>query len=242
MIYAKVDVKLRDHERAARAGAAMSTWLWALLYTREQELDGFVPDVSLRGSWVGDKEARKHAAVLVTVGLWLVADGGWRVARYEAKNETVATIAARRAEARTRMGRSRSVRANIERTNDEPPSTDLVSVPGSGSVSSGSRSLGDRDNLIGHHGAEAPPWWPGACDGAEAALLGAIKVDDRSARWAEYLASRDRKRWAPGHRDAVGWLTNVLRAERERGRARGGASRHVQSAENREWIVPKEMP
>lgn len=132
MIFAKVDVKLRDHVRAHTAGPAMATWLWALLYAREQESDGFIPSVALRLAWSGEKQARRDADKLVEVGLWERADGGWKICRYEAKNDTAEAIASRRKEARERM---QSVRANRTRTNREPHESVQNEVPGSLSLS-----------------------------------------------------------------------------------------------------------
>ena len=69
MIFAKVDVELRDHDKGHRAGAAMATWLWALLWTRAKEEDGFVARASLRGSWRGERQAVADMRKLVEVGL-----------------------------------------------------------------------------------------------------------------------------------------------------------------------------
>ncbi len=138
MIFAKVDVKLRDHHRAQRAGAAMGTWLWGLLYVREHQTDGVIPDVSLRYAWVGEKAARRDAARLVEVGLWEDLSGSWRICRYSDKNDTAEDIAKRRAEARERMQR---VRLNKQRTNGEPPRNCVTEVPGSGSGSGSGSDL-----------------------------------------------------------------------------------------------------
>lgn len=146
MIFAKVDVTLAYHPKAHEAGAAMATWQWALLYSREQELDGFIPRASMRLAWVGEKQGLLDAARLVLVGLFAVAEGGWRLLRYEAKNETKETIGVRRGEARERMLR---VRANKPRTpSEQPPSVQRtvvlssVSVPGSDSDSDSGSDLG----------------------------------------------------------------------------------------------------
>jgi len=96
MIFAKVDVELRDHVRAARAGAAMGTWLWALLWTRAKELDGFVALEALRGSWVGADRARKDLDRLAEVGLVEVVSGGWMLLGYAEKNETREAVSERR--------------------------------------------------------------------------------------------------------------------------------------------------
>lgn len=140
MIYAKVDVKLRDHDRANRAAEAMSTWLWGLLYTREQELDGFVPESALRGAWVGEKMAKRHAEKLCSVGLWQPADGGWKVARYADKNETKQEVADRRAFERDRKQKARASRLSSSDCPTGTPTGTSTGRPGSGSGSEISRS------------------------------------------------------------------------------------------------------
>lgn len=140
MIYAKVDVDLRDHLKAHKAGSAMATWLWGLLYARGQQTDGHVPDLALRLSWAGEKESRRHAVLLVEAGLWENTDGGWRILKYAEKNSTKNEVDENKARARERMQR---VRANRTRTNGEPPPKNFAEVPGSGS-GSGS-DLGSRE-------------------------------------------------------------------------------------------------
>lgn len=111
MIFAKVDVELRDHERAHQAGQAMGTWTWALLWTRAKERDGFVAVESLRGAWAGEKQATKDMAKLVDVGLAEVVSGGWTLHGYSDKNETRADIDKRREEGRERKARHIARRA-----------------------------------------------------------------------------------------------------------------------------------
>lgn len=96
MIHARVDVELRDHEKAHAAGAAMATWTWALLWSRAKERDGFVARDSLRGAWVGERQAVKDFGKLVAVGLVSVVEGGWLLANYAPKNELKVEIDARR--------------------------------------------------------------------------------------------------------------------------------------------------
>lgn len=105
MIFAKLDVELRDHEKAQRAGTAMGTWTWALLWTRAKERDGFVAAEALRGAWAGEKQAAKDMAALVSCGLASVAEGGWMLFGYAEKNETRDQIDQRRAEGRERKQR-----------------------------------------------------------------------------------------------------------------------------------------
>jgi hypothetical protein len=107
MIFAMVDVELRDHEKAHNAGAAMGTWTWVLLYTRAKQLDGFVPAVALRGAWAGEAQAKKDMARLVSVGLATEEANGWRLHNYAAKNNTLEEIEANRAAARERKAKSR---------------------------------------------------------------------------------------------------------------------------------------
>lgn len=132
MIFAKVDVELRDHVKAARAGSAMGTWLWALLWTRAKELDGFVAAEALRGSWVGIDRARKDLQKLVEVGLAEVSDGGWTLLGYAERNETREDIRKRRESAIERKARSRGRNTNVSRVTDasDAPVTDVaVTLP-----------------------------------------------------------------------------------------------------------------
>lgn len=104
-IFAKIDVELRDHEKAQQAGEAMATWTWCMLWTRAKERDGFVSKEAIRGSWVGEKVATKHLATLVSVGLAEAVAGGWELLGYAAKNETKADIDERRYEQRSRKAK-----------------------------------------------------------------------------------------------------------------------------------------
>lgn len=209
VIYAKVDVKLRDHERAMRAGVAMGTWLWALLYVVEQETDGAIPSVALRLAWAGEKDARKHAAVLVRVGLWEPTDDGWRICRFADKNATRDEVAKRRREVLDRVTKHRRNALHVVSVTEGT----ATAVPGSGSGSGSGSALGsspgrdpepDRSSM--------PAWWAGAIAATEHAIGGTVA--DAHARWLSYDSSRERKGWQRGHRDAVGWLSDVVRRER----------------------------
>jgi len=121
-IFAKIDVELRDHEKASQAAEAMATWTWCMLWTRAKERDGFVSKEAIRGSWVGERKAIQHLAKLIEVGLAKVVDGGWELTGYGAKNETKADIDARREDARSRQVKSRTSRVtNGHVTRDNPP-------------------------------------------------------------------------------------------------------------------------
>jgi hypothetical protein len=210
VIYAKVDVKLRDHVRAHRAGEAMATWTWALLYVREQETDGFVPDVALRGSWVGESAAREHAAKLVEVGLWLVEPDGWRICRYDQKNETREQIAERRREVRERVSSHRRNKAGNVLPLDPkdplltPPPGALVPGSGSGSGSdSGSREGEPERGPLD----EAPEWFAKVVDSISTSQV----VDLRLAEcWTAYCGHATDKGKRPNTTHAAYWLTTVM--------------------------------
>jgi 5-methylcytosine-specific restriction endonuclease McrA len=77
----KVETRVRTHPKMIAAGPAAS-WLWFCgnCYAREHLTDGFIPAgmvVSLTGC--GHREAKRHAATLVTVGLWHETKDGYQV-------------------------------------------------------------------------------------------------------------------------------------------------------------------
>lgn len=267
MIYAKVDVKLRDHERAHRAGNAMSTWLWALLYSREQETDGYIADAMIRLAWAGEAEARKHARKLIEVELW-EADaerGGWRVCRYSDKNETRSSIAVRRAEAADRMTR---VRANRMRTpspcsSEHPPNTrsvDRTAVPGSGSGSGSvisdpeipeeihsAREVPDSPPLrplavVPDPSGPPPDWW----DLVLATIHASVGVALASGEcWLAYAGHRHGKRLPATREDALQWLVQVMvpKARKAADEARRQRDRDAKfDAERRAEKAPSPAP
>jgi hypothetical protein len=246
MIYAKVDVKLRDHKLAHRAGAAMATWMWALLYVREHETDGHIPDEMIRLAWVGEVAARKHAARLVEVGLWAVEPDGWTICRYSDKNDTRETIDARRKETRERVAKHRSRNGacnTVTTTVTNAVPNALVPGSGSGSGSGSDLDLGRSDIPTSTPRAtptpandnDPPAWWDAAC---QTVAMNVAPVDQAGARWLEYQAHRETKRIAPSQRDAVGWLSQVIRRERRD----SSASRRVDTRQpltgpDPEWLT-----
>ena len=98
MIFAKVDLVLLSHRKAFEAGPeAMGLWLFCLAYTRDQELDGFVPDAIVRAAW-GGRSNLKLADRLVGADLLQRVDGGYIVVRYAQKNDTKADVQRRKRE------------------------------------------------------------------------------------------------------------------------------------------------
>lgn len=235
MIFAKLDVTIAYHQKAHRAGQAMATWAWALAYTREQELDGFIPAPSLRLSWVGEAQARKDMARLCDVGLAEAdtARDGWVLSRYDSKNETKATIEARKESDRKRKG----LPPKFQKNSDRNPTESIAGIPGSGS---GSALVSGSSLEIASPDGSPPAWFDGACEAAAMSLGGV--VDARPARWVEYLGSRSRKGWAKGHEDAVAWLSTVVRSERakaaEAPRSRDAPRQQIGAAADAAWMNP----
>lgn len=141
MIFAKLDVTLTRHHRllripkGARRASALGVYAAAIMYSREHELDGWLPLDAIDG--VATPQALKD---LVDVGLVERDDGdgpgeGLRVLRYDAKNETRAVIDARREATRKRVTDfRRNARGNA--LHPPLPTSDVTgAVPGSGSPS-----------------------------------------------------------------------------------------------------------
>ncbi len=64
-------------------------------------------------------------------------------------------------------------------------------------------------------------------------------MSDRGARWLEYVATRERKGWAANQRDAVGWLSQVVRSERRNDRP-APASARVEAVVDSELAAHRE--
>lgn len=209
--YVKKRTHIINHVRFIRAGAlARDLYDWGMLWSGQQETDGEIPmDSVLCSPWgYGNKRNVTLAQKLVEVGLWERTDTGYRICKWsEQGNRTKAELNERR----------RGDRERKSKTSTPPsPTLDGLSgnlphgIPSSTSYSpSGSGSLGEMQEGV-------PAWWAGAIATAEQVVGG--KVDQPGALWLEYDAARDRKGWARNHRDAVGWLSAVIRSGRERER------------------------
>lgn len=74
MVWFKVDDTLAFHAKVVAAGnPAMGLWVRAGAWAAQQLTDGFVPK-----HMVGSLGTTRQAAALVTAGLWLTVDGGFR--------------------------------------------------------------------------------------------------------------------------------------------------------------------
>lgn len=95
----KIDDKIRHNRKVQRAGpAAFGLWVLALTYCQEQLTDGFIPhdEVSMLGI-LPKHRPKRLAAKLVSVGLWDLADGGYRVHDYFDFNPHKVVVKAARA-------------------------------------------------------------------------------------------------------------------------------------------------
>ncbi len=144
-IYGCIGVDMTDHPRAAEAGAAMGTWAWGLLYSRQHEFDGFVPDSAIRLAWAGVRQARRDIATLVRVGLILrteregVLGHSWN--RFATWNETKIEIEAQRAAWREKAVSRRKTSSGGALVSGESLET-LPRVPTSTSLSDLGSDLG----------------------------------------------------------------------------------------------------
>lgn len=233
MLWIKKGTHVIDHVRFLEAGAmARDLYEWGMLYSGKHETDGELPMTAvLTSAWgYGGQRNVKLSETLCRVGLWERTDRGFRILRWsEQGNQTKAQITADRVAARERKARrgSGKVRANDGRTNVEVPTSTSTSLSGSES-GSGSESKPEATAM--------PEWFTAAADAASMAVG---PIDERPARWLEYVASRSRKTWAMNHADAVGWLVVVIRSEKSRAKPRAGGNHIVQLGDNRAWKLPE---
>lgn len=93
MAYIQVEASVRTHRKFLKAGPAAS-WLWlcGMGYCQDGLTDGFIPFEAIDYLGVKPNTARKLKTVLVSVGLWDVVDGGWRVHDYLQHNRSAQDI------------------------------------------------------------------------------------------------------------------------------------------------------
>lgn len=93
MTWGKVDDKLWGHPKwMAATGPARGLWITALSWCMSQETDGFVPRHAL--VFLGGNT--RHAAALVSAGLWEASDGGWRFHDWSEYQPDAASLKAKR--------------------------------------------------------------------------------------------------------------------------------------------------
>lgn len=210
------------HPRFLSAGVhGRDLWEWGIKYAGLYETDGDLPmEAVITAPWGKGGKANIHVALkLVEVGLWERTDSGFRMLRWaEMGNPTKAEIQeSRKVEREGRADRRAKGKGKKETLSApdsaECPARTLSSVPYSLSISG---------HQEGVQGEESPPRWFFAA-AAAAELASGIPVGELPARWVTYSAARARKGWDMNQRDAVGWLTDVVRREqRERSMAPTG--------------------
>lgn len=135
MTWLKLDDKFARHRKVAPlSDAAFRLHVTALLHCAEQLTDGEITNADLKVMPSLPTGRRLVAALqeLVDGGLWVVVDGGWALHDFADWNPSSAAIKAKQAAARERMQelRSRRVRANTERTEDEHDANETRSSRG----------------------------------------------------------------------------------------------------------------
>jgi hypothetical protein len=213
--YVKKRTHIINHVRFLEAGAiARDLYDWGMLWSGQQETDGEIPmAVVLASPWgAGGKKNVVVAQKLVDVGLWDRTDSGYRIRKWaEQGNVTKLELVERRQFDRDRKAKQRK-RVSDPCPTGTPTGTPVDFPSSTFNSSSGSGSSLGRDTDPDRSPTQ-PEWWLGAIASAEQAVGGTI--DQPGARWLEYDAARERRGWSRNHRDAVGWLTTVVRSERK---------------------------
>ncbi len=217
------------HPRLLQAGVyGRDLWEWGIKYAGLYETDGELPmEAVISAPWGKGGKANIHVALkLVEVGLWERTERGFRMLRWaEMGNPTKAEIEeSRKLE---REGRADRRAKNKKGQKEELSGADSSECPGRtpGGVPYSISLSGSREGVQGEIGP--PDWFIAAAGAAE--MASGIPVGELPARWASYRASRGRKGWSKNHEDAVGWLVDVVRSERDKARlaptgTEGGAS------------------
>lgn len=110
MVWFKVDDVLADHPKVIMAGnAAMGLWVRAGAWSMKHLTDGFIPEpvVPLLGT-------AKEAQSLVSVGLWLEAEGGYRFHAWDGRQPSKVEVEDRRRH-RAEAGRKGGVNSGQSR-------------------------------------------------------------------------------------------------------------------------------
>ncbi len=140
-LHARVGLQLVAHQGALVAGEeAMGLYMFCVIYSRSNELDGFVPLEAAERGWTGNLDgnrARLKTLCSRRVGFLKRVDDGYEIQKYADFNETKADIAERRAGGRKRQNKHRD---EMSRVTDA-----LVTVSDSVSVVSDLISLPDSD-------------------------------------------------------------------------------------------------
>lgn len=214
-----IDVHLPDHPRVKKIAkrhrrAALGLYVAALCYSR-LHIPGVVP------SAFAEDDDPKLVEELVRVGLWVPRDDGdWDIFNWEKKSpgRKKSSEPPGASTARVRKHRESQRTANDVTVETVGETVETVSVPHAGTSVSVSMSVSsdlsqaDQKNLTGDSGGP-PEWFLGS---VATASMEVGDIADVGARWRSYVSSRKRKGWSQNHEDAVGWLCDVVRGERNR--------------------------
>lgn len=238
--FAPIDVAILAHPKACAAGPeAMGLWLWGQAYAKWLKTDGRIHRAPMLVAW-GGKRNIMLARKLVEVGLWIAReDGDWDVYNYETKTPARASSAERMRKLRER--KKAEVSANDVTPSDVTVTPSDVTVTRhalrecSPSPSISVTSVSDQGGAGGR-----PAWVDGAFDSAE---MSTGEKFDRGTVWFTYANARDdagRATNAADFKRYLGSWASRQKSDRENRRQRVGAI--VQSADNRAWKLPENMP
>lgn len=116
MSYAQIDDGILDHPKLLDAGEdAANLFIRGIIWCNGKLTDGRITKSALQRLTM-KRDAAKHAADLVRVGLWTDEGPHWQVHDYLQWNDSREKVLGRRARARERM---KGVRANTNGTGGE---------------------------------------------------------------------------------------------------------------------------
>lgn len=116
MSYAQIDDGILDHPKLLDAGEdAANLFIRGIIWCNGKLTDGRITKAAL-SRLTSKRDANKHVAELVRVGLWIDHGDCWEVHDYLQWNDSRQKVLARRERARARM---RHVRANGADTEHE---------------------------------------------------------------------------------------------------------------------------
>jgi hypothetical protein len=126
MPWIKLDDGIALHPKFTTIGAEAS-WFWVcgLSYSARYLTDGFIPENTLGVLGIG-KRYKKHVAALVSVGLWDIVEGGYRIHDYHDYQPSKDDIEQRR-EYRREAGRIGGQRSGDVRR-EQSPFRDVAAV------------------------------------------------------------------------------------------------------------------
>lgn len=226
-----IDVTIEGHPKAFAAGVeAMGLWLWGMVHARQQKTRGHISRPAALGAWSGKRNIML-AKRLVEAGLWLAReDGSWDIFNFDSKSAGESTSSTERMR-RHRAKRDGVVTSQVASRDVTSDASQVTLCSPSLSPSLSLSSLASPDGVVID---DALRGWAGMAGAPE-------PTPDHLAEF-QLDARKHGKVFADPAAAFKSWLLKQKRFDSDR-RARGSPNgRHVQSAENRSWIPPKDMP